>query len=31
MLKKMATHEPREQGTRKVMADYIANWQKGNI
>jgi DNA-binding transcriptional LysR family regulator len=31
MLKKMAIQGPREQGTRKVMADYFANWQKGSI
>jgi DNA-binding transcriptional LysR family regulator len=28
MLKKMVTKEPRERGMRKVMADYIARWQK---
>jgi len=27
MLKKMAAQGPREQGIRKVMADYLANWQ----
>src|SRR4030042_1828664 len=28
MLKKMATKGPREQGKRKVMADYFADWQE---
>jgi len=31
MLKKMATKGPREQGIRKVMADYLANWQGAKL
>jgi DNA-binding transcriptional LysR family regulator len=31
MLKKIAIQGPRDQGTRRVMADYFASWQKGSI
>jgi DNA-binding transcriptional LysR family regulator len=31
MLKKMATQGPQEQGIRKVMTDYLANWQSPKL